>query len=202
MKILLADDHDLVRETLGAFLEQDECTTVSLACNLDDALSKIIDETGFDLVLLDYSMPGMNGLAGLEKAIEVNDGNPVAIISGTANKDIADKALKAGAVGFLPKTMPATTLINAVKFMAMGEKYAPIDFMTAKDKENVAANHLTDREKQTLKGITEGKSNKEIARDIDLQEVTVKLHVKTLTRKLGAKNRTHAAMIARDQNLV
>ncbi|ESW62200.1 MAG: hypothetical protein Q27BPR15_02325 [Rhodobacter sp. CACIA14H1] len=60
---------------------------------------------------------------------------------------------------------------------------------------------LTRRETDVLKGICEGKSNKEIARDLELQEVTVKLHVKTLSRKLGAKNRTHAAMIARDAGL-
>ena len=60
---------------------------------------------------------------------------------------------------------------------------------------------LTKRETDVLRGICEGKSNKEIARDLDLQEVTVKLHVKTLSRKLGAKNRTHAAMIARDAGL-
>ncbi len=62
--------------------------------------------------------------------------------------------------------------------------------------------NLTRREIEVLRGICEGKSNKEIARDHDLQEVTVKLHVKTLSRKLGAKNRTHAAMIARDNNLL
>ena len=202
MRVLLADDHDLVRETLGAFLEQDKDTTISLARNLDDALSLIVKENGFDLVLLDYSMPGMNGLSGLEKAIAANNEKPVAIVSGTANKEIADKALTAGAAGFLPKTMAAKSLINAVKFMAMGEIYAPLDFMTAQENENAATRHLTDREKQTLKGIVEGKTNKEIARDIDLQEVTVKLHVKTLTRKLSAKNRTHAAMIARDQHMV
>ena len=60
---------------------------------------------------------------------------------------------------------------------------------------------LSQRERQVLRGICEGKSNKEIARDLDLQEVTVKLHVKTLSRKLGAKNRTHAAMIARNGGL-
>ena len=61
---------------------------------------------------------------------------------------------------------------------------------------------LTTREQQVLAGICQGKSNKEIARDHDLQEVTVKLHVKTLSRKLNARNRTHAAMIARDRNLI
>ena len=87
--------------------------------------------------------------------------------------------------------------------MAMGEQYAPIEFMTAVDDvtSNPLAEKLTARELQVLKGLTEGKSNKEIARDLDVLEPTVKLHVKTLYRKIGAANRTQAAMIAREAGL-
>ncbi|WP_204218469.1 response regulator [Loktanella sp. S4079] len=202
MKILIADDHDMVRETMALYLQQEQGVQVAQAACLDDALTEIDKSSPMALVLLDYAMPGMNGLAGLERALETNDGRPVALISGSADKSIAEKALSMGAAGFLPKTMAAKSLINACKFMAMGEIYAPLDFMTAQEEENSATSHLTEREKQVLKGITEGKSNKEIARDTDLKEVTVKLHVKTLCRKLQAKNRTHAAMIARDQYMV
>jgi len=202
MRILVADDHDLVRETIAAYLEKENNVTVRQACTLDEALEAIKTEASFALVLLDYAMPGMNGLAGLDIALRANEGRPVALISGSANKAIAEQALKQGAAGFLPKTVAAKSMINAVKFMAMGEIYAPLDFMTQHENDNAATRHLSEREKQVLKGIAEGKSNKEIARDYDLQEVTVKLHVKTLYRKLQAKNRTHAAMIARDQNML
>ncbi|SOH94352.1 DNA-binding response regulator, NarL/FixJ family, contains REC and HTH domains [Monaibacterium marinum] len=202
MRILVADDHDLVRETIAAYLEKDNSMTVRQASSLDEALDAIKNEEGFALVLLDYAMPGMNGLAGLDAALRASDGRPVAMISGSANKAIAEQALQQGAAGFLPKTVAAKSMINAVKFMAMGEIYAPLDFMTQQETDNPATSHLSEREKQVLKGIAEGKSNKEIARDHDLQEVTVKLHVKTLYRKLQAKNRTHAAMIARDQNML
>lgn len=201
MRLLIADDHDLVRETIGAFLEQEKGVQVTHASNFTEALDAVRKASVFDLVLLDYSMPGMEGLTGLQTMLKENGGNPVALISGTANKAIAEEALKMGAAGFLPKTLAAKTLTNAVKFMAMGETFAPIDFMTA-EAEDAQPGLLTTREKQVLKGIAEGKSNKEIARDIELREVTVKLHVKTLSRKLGAKNRTHAAMIARDQKLI
>ncbi|MHC0054851.1 response regulator [Actibacterium sp. D379-3] len=202
MRILVADDHDLVRETIAAFLTKEERVSVIQASDLNQALAEIKKGDAFDIALLDYTMPGMNGLEGLKKAIDASGGNPVALISGTANKAIADEALKLGAAGFLPKTMSAKTMINAVKFMSMGEIYAPIDFMTAEEEENEAASQLTLRERQVLKGIAEGKANKEIARDYDLQEVTVKLHVKNLCRKLAAKNRTHAAMIARDRDMI
>jgi two-component system, NarL family, nitrate/nitrite response regulator NarL len=90
-------------------------------------------------------------------------------------------------------------MVTAVKFMAAGEIYAPFNFMQQPD---TAAGNLSQRETDVLRGLCEGKSNKEIARDLDLQEVTIKLHVKTLSRKLNAKNRTHAAMLAREMNLI
>lgn len=203
MKILLADDHELVRETLSAFMEKEDGFTVSQASDLNQAKRAIETHEPFDLILLDYDMPGMNGLSGLENIMAVAGRKPVALISGTANKSIAAKALEMGAAGFLPKSMAASSLINAIKFMAMGEKYAPLDFMTSED---TNANHplmqkLSEREVQVLSGLCRGLANKEIAREIDLREVTIKLHVKTLCRKLDAKNRTHAAMIAKDAAL-
>ena len=86
-------------------------------------------------------------------------------------------------------------------FMAAGAVYAPLEFMQ-QPTTLTGDGHLTRREGDVLRGICEGKSNKEIARDLDLQEVTIKLHVKTLSRKLEAKNRTHAAMIARDRGYI
>lgn len=130
MRILLADDHELVRETIAAFLEQDETLHVVQASDLPSVEKALIAHEPFDLVLLDYEMPGMNGLEGLGKVMESTRPRPVALISGSANRDIAEEALERGAAGFLPKTMAAKSLVNAIKFMAMGEKYAPIDFMT------------------------------------------------------------------------
>ena len=148
-------------------------------------------------------MPGMNGLDGLKHALTLGDGQRVALMSGEATRDIAEQALEARAAGFVPKTLPAKPMINAVKFMALGEQYAPIDFMTAVEEKpsHPLADKLTPRELQVLKGLTEGKSNKEIARDLDITEPTVKLHMKTLFRKVGAANRTQAALIAREAGL-
>ncbi len=202
MKVLLADDHDLVRDTLAAYLMREPGIEVATAADFQSVAKRIKSEGQFDLVLLDYNMPGMNGLQGLTKALELTGGRPVAIISGSATKAIAEEALAAGAMGFLPKSMAARSLIHAIRFMAAGEKYAPLDFMSTKDEvDNPLAAQLTKRELEVLKGLMKGQSNKEIARDIDLQEVTVKLHVKTLCRKINARNRTHAAMIAKEAGL-
>lgn len=203
MKLLLADDHDLILETLSAFLAAKGEFHVDTCGSLDSACADIADGDGYDLVLLDYSMPGMNGLDGLEKALEASKGRPVAIMSGTADKTIAREAIDRGAIGFLPKTMKAASLANAVKFMAMGETYIPHQFLEAAEEEKATpfADLLSDRERQVLGYLCGGLANKEIARELDLQEVTIKLHVKTLCRKLGARNRTHAAMIGKEAGI-
>ncbi len=203
MKVLIADDHDLVRDTLAAYLMREPGIEVSTAADFPAAAKHIKWDGQFDLVLLDYNMPGMNGLYGLTKALELTGGRPVAIMSGTATRKVAEDVLNAGAMGFLPKSMAARSVIHAIRFMAAGEKYAPLDFMavSSSESENSLEARLTKREVEVLRGLMQGKSNKEIGRDIDVQEVTVKLHVKTLCRKISARNRTHAAMIAKDGGL-
>ncbi|MBK5928760.1 response regulator transcription factor [Rhodobaculum claviforme] len=204
MRVLIADDHDLLRDTLVSFIAQEGGIETVTAADLAGAIARIESDGPFDLVLLDYGMPGMNGLEGLRRVMAMGGGQRAAIISGTAPRDIAEEALALGAAGFVPKTLPAKRLVNAVRFMAMGEQYAPVDFMTAA--EEPAARHplaarLTPRELQMLEGLCEGKSNKEIARGLDLTEPTIKLHMKTLYRKLDAANRTQAALIAKEAGL-
>lgn len=203
MKILIADDHDLVRETLAAFLSREKDFEIETASDLEDALTKINQKPRYHLVLLDYSMPGMNGLDGLARAKEANEPWPVAVMSGIAPKTIAQEALDAGAIGFLPKTMAANSMINAIRFMSAGETFVPVQFMTAEEptETNELAKGLSPRELEVLSGLCRGLANKEIARELELQEVTIKLHVKTLCRKLDAKNRTQAAMIAKEAGL-
>ena len=199
MRLLIVDDHDLVRETIAHFLKSEGLTQVVMASDIADALVQITRHGGFDLVLLDYRLPGVDGLTGLAQVLAANGGKGVALMSGDATPAIAKEAIAAGAAGFIPKTLGAKAITGAIRFMATGEVFLPYEFMQQETETPIA--NLTGRETEVLRLLVEAKSNKEIARALDLQEVTIKLHVKTLCRKLGAKNRTQAAMIARDNGI-
>ncbi len=203
MRILLADDQELVRETLAAFLRQESDISVDVARDLPQAIELVRGAARYDLVLLDYMMPGMNRLGGLQAMRQAIPDVPVAILSGAAPQVVAEQAIAAGAAGFLPKTISTRSLLAAVRFMAAGEIYLPIKPPGTADNVAPAGGKvpLTGREMDVLKRLSQGLANKEIARDLGLQEVTVKLHVKTLFRKIGAKNRTHAALIAREMGM-
>ncbi|QFT80803.1 Virulence factors putative positive transcription regulator BvgA [Roseovarius sp. THAF27] len=199
-KILLADDHALVRDTIAFYLTSNAGFRVEQAGSLDEALKINAERGPFNLILLDYTMPGMGALSGLTRMCALS-GCPVAILSGTAPPDIARRALRAGAAGFLPMTLDPQALLTAIRKMLIGETFLPENFLADAPTATNAAS-LTPREQEVLRRLAEGKLNKEIARDLEIQEVTVKLHVKTLSRKLRARNRTHAAMLGRDMGLV
>ncbi|NBZ89629.1 response regulator transcription factor [Stagnihabitans tardus] len=203
MRILLADDQELVRGAIAAFLTQEPDFVVETAHDLEAALDLLRSAAPFDLVLLDYMMPGMNRLGGLQAVKALAPRVPVAILSGVAPHVVAEQAVAAGAAGFLPKTMSTRSLLAAVRFMAAGETYLPLTLTTQRDSalQELGSAQLTPREMDVLKRLTQGLANKEIARELGLQEVTVKLHVKTLYRKIGAKNRTQAALLAREAGL-
>lgn len=200
MRILLADDHEMVRDTLSAYLESEGRAGVETVADFNSAMKALASKNPFDLVLLDFNMPGMNGLDGLADAVRQFPDQPFAILSGTAPNRIAQEAVEMGAIGYVPKSMGAKSLVNAVRFMIAGETFVPASVLAdaGEETETEFTKQLSQRERQVLKGLCHGRSNKEIARELDLQEVTIKLHVRTLCKKLNAKNRTQAALIAKD----
>lgn len=196
--ILVADDHDLVRDTIAAYLGMVAEFEVVTASDLGGARARLLGALPIDLAILDYNMPGMNGLDGLGRVRAEFPHTRVALMSGVATADVAQEAMAKGAAGFFPKSLSADTLVNAARFVLAGETYFPFDMAISQGAADPRGTYkgLSSRETEALRGLCAGKSNKEIARELDLQEVTIKLHVKKVLAKLGVKNRTQAALRA------
>jgi two-component system nitrate/nitrite response regulator NarL len=206
MRILLADDHDLVRDTIEEFLKRlAEDLQVHHAATLPQTLEVVRKVGDLDLILLDLRMPGMNGLAGL-KAVQAECGSvPVVILSGETDPETIRNALQAGAAGFVPKTMRGTTLLNALRLVLAGERYVP-DILLSEPAGPTDAGavdqglaSLTRRERDVMRLLVEGMPNKEIGRRLKIEVVTVALHLRSIYRKLGVSSRTQAVRMALEQ---
>lgn len=204
ISVLLADDHRMILEMFSMFLSELGGMSVTTAESFDEAADLIQQEGPFDVVLLDLNMPGMNGVAGLRRAIRLNDTKPVAIITGTPTPRMQEEIMKTGAAGIVLKTTPARSLANAIRFIHCGERYLPMELMRISPEPNrvVKNGQLSDKEMEVLVFLAEGKPNKEIAKELQLAEPTVKMHVTSIYRKFNVQNRTQAVVIARDMGLV
>ena len=210
MQILVADDHKLVRDGLRPFLQElDPGAEILDAATLGEAI-KVIDETpGIGLVLLDLMMPGMDGLSGLQQIKTRIPDTPVVIVSGYSTRDHVVSAVQSGAAGFIPKTVSGTAMVNALRLVLSGEKYLPSStfFEDAPSASSGAGpakpvgapppfDRLSRREGEILAQLVEGRTNKEIAIALSLQEITIKVHLRNVYRKIGAANRAQAVRIA------
>ncbi len=202
MRILLADDHDLVRDALGALLIKDDSSIdLRTASDLAGAISLFETQGPFAAIILDLRMPGMDGLSGAQRMVNLAGDVPVILMSGSAQSSDVQAALKLGVRGFVPKTIAGKSLINAVRLVVSGEVYVPMEFLTPASDSGNSENSLTAREKEALYELRQGASNKEIARNLDIAETTVKLHLRSISEKLNARNRTDIVIRAIDAGL-
>jgi DNA-binding NarL/FixJ family response regulator len=209
VRILFADDHQIVRDGLKPYLERlaDDVEVIE-AASLDEAIAVPPGATPFDLVLLDLGMPGMDIAQGLTRAMAHFTGTPVVIISGHQEHQYVKAALDGGASGFIPKTTSGKSMINALRLVLDGEIYLPPSLLQASPtpdadvlgsqvmSEDNPLSRLSPRELEILRFLIDGNTNKEIARALELQEITVKVHLRNAYRKIGANNRADAVRIA------
>lgn len=208
---ILADDHRMVREALVPFVRRiGDRVTVLEAGSLDEVLEIVArPEIEIDLVIVDLYMPGMNGPGGLRRLREARPQTPVAVLSGSVNAQDIEGALDAGAVGYLPKTMIGAAFVNALSLVLNGERFVPSEFylglrdrgpnMVAGEGEASAERTpigLTSRQWAVLRELVAGRSNKEIAKILGIEEITVKVHLQAVFKRLQVSNRTQAATYA------
>lgn len=201
MRILFADDHDLLRDALKAYLEAEGEFTVQVASTVSDALAMMSHDGPFDLVLLDYQIPGMDGLLGLRQVVAAQGGRPVMLLTGVATEATAAAALRFGATAVLSKTMPIDKLKGVISNAVHGNFASAYPGATGQPRSSKGPS-LTPRQEQVLRCICSGLSNKLIARQLDLTEATVKMHLKMLYAKLGVNSRTQAILASKDMNFV
>lgn len=204
MRILLADDHPIFAEALETLIQRSIAgSSLTLVADLDGAHRALSSGGPYDLAVLDLYMPGAHGFEGLERTLSCFPQTPVVVISGAASEADVSRALELGAKGFLPKTLPAKVLAAALQVILSGGTYVPSEYAQATTRNEPAGRQtLTPREAQVLALLAKGRPNKEIGRALDLQEITVKLHVRNIFRKLGVRNRVEAVNAARGLGLV
>jgi DNA-binding NarL/FixJ family response regulator len=201
IRVLVVDDHTLVAETVVAALASETKATVETARDVETAEDRIRAAGRFDVILLDYDLPDSRALDGLDRVMKANSGG-VALFSGVANWSIVERALEMGANGFIPKTLPLKTVAHALRFIAAGEVYVPADVLLRMRTRDDGGLGLKPREMRVLGFLNEGMQNKEIGREIGVEETIVKMDVKSICRKLGVRNRTQAVLAARKHGVV
>jgi len=208
MKILIADDHALFREGLRHVLLQFGAgVTVIEAPNCEQALSLSALNPDLDLALLDLKMPGMDGFEAMSLLLERSPALPIVVLSSSEDPADMRRALEAGAMGFISKSETAQVILSALRLVLSGGIYVPPALVResairAQSHASAASSRLTPRQLGVLSLVVQGKSNKMIARELDLSEATVKVHVSAIMKALDAVNRTQVAMTAKKLGLI
>lgn len=201
MNVLLIDDHALFREglkfllrSLDAELQVDEAGDCAKA--LEHAAKR-----SYDLALLDLKMPGVAGLDALAALRDAIPAAPLVVLSGEDNPGVVRAAIERGAMGFIPKSSTPEVLIQALRLVLARGVYLPPAVLDAAAEpatagSDTALRGLTPRQMDVLRCVIQGKSNKVIARELDVSEGTVKAHLSSVLRALGARSRTEAVYAA------
>ncbi|WP_420631580.1 response regulator transcription factor [Candidatus Leptofilum sp.] len=211
IRVLITDDHSIVREGLTLILETaDDIVVVGEAADGAEAL-KLVAEQQPDVVLMDLRMPGMDGLTAIEH-LQRDHPQVAVVILTTYNEDnLMLRGLRAGAKGFLLKDTPRTTLLETIQAAAKGESLLSADVMgrlmanmQAEKKLPTPLNNtpLTERELQTLRAVAAGNTNKGVAVHLGISERTVKAHLTSVYNKLGVDSRAAAIAVAAQQDLL
>lgn len=194
MRVLIADDHALYRDALARLVRTlDAEADVVEAGSLGEVVALLAARPDCDLVLLDLRMPGCEERSPVEALHRTHPGVPIVVISGSEHPHERQRALAHGAVGFLRKSLQPAAMQKALQRLLAGEEIDALPDEAPPDD----GPRLTPRQREVLRSLAHGASNKQMAQRFGLTEGTVKLHVAAILQALGAGNRTEAAARAR-----
>ncbi|MEU9474704.1 response regulator transcription factor [Streptomyces sp. NPDC048191] len=202
IKVLLVDDHQVVRRGLRTFLEvQDDIEVVGEAADGSEGVARA-EELRPDVVLMDVKMPGTDGIDALRRLRELDNPARVLIVTSFTEQRTVVPALRAGAAGYVYKDVDPDALAGAIRSVHAGHILLQPEVagvLLSQEEANSGQSRggsLTDREREVLGLIADGRSNREIARALVLSEKTVKTHVSNILMKLDLADRTQAALWA------
>lgn len=205
MQALIVDDHELIRDALSGVLGSfAEITEISEAGTASKAEKLLENTPTISLVMLDLGLPDDDGLTLLRTIRTKYPSVSVVVLSGTEERSNMTMALESGAAGFIPKSATRDVMHGALRLIMSGGIYVPPEILFRPTQKTappvlprgVAKLGLTERQTDVLRLMMQGKSNKEICRELDIAEPTVKNHVTAILRELGASNRTEAVIAA------
>ncbi|UWE09115.1 response regulator [Actinacidiphila bryophytorum] len=203
IRVLLVDDHQVVRRGLRTFLEvQGDIEVVGEAADGDEGVARA-EELRPDVILMDVKMPGTDGIEALRRLHDAQNGARVLIVTSFTEQRTVVPALRAGAAGYVYKDIDPVALADAIRSVHAGHVLLQPEVAGALLSQDEAGgpgqgrgNALTEREREVLTLIADGRSNREIARALVLSEKTVKTHVSNILMKLDLADRTQAALWA------
>ncbi len=209
IKIMITDDHKMIREGIKQLLELNEnISVVNMASDGNECLD-ILKEKEVDVLLLDINMPNKNGLETLKEIKESKLDVKVIILTVHNEADYLMRAVEIGAHGYVLKDSGSAELVHAIKTVMEGESYIQPDMipmlnskMVVRNKDKEKIKELTKREMEVLILVSEGMFNKEIADKLHISERTVKNHISSIFRKIDVADRTQAAVFAIRNSLI
>ncbi len=207
MKVILADDHDLFRDGFAMLFQQlEEGSTVFKASDLEEAMELASCHPDTDLMILDLDMPGMkNGREGIKLLSKTFPQLPVVVLSACETKETILAAMAAGALGYIPKSSSTAVMQSAMRLVLSGGIYLPAQLLLEVRVGNPGHDDqvkLTVRQRDVLRLLVDGMSNKAICRVLDLGEGTIKVHIAAIFHALDVRNRVEAANAARRLGLI
>ena len=201
-KVLIADDHPLVRSGVRRALEGERDIEVVGEATTGAKVLPLVGQTRPDLVVLDLSMPHLDGLACLDQIRKRHPDVKVVILSASADPDRVQAALRRGATAYVVKSVDVRDLASALRQVVEGTVFHAIGVPHESDERLGESAGLTKRELVVLKAVARGLSNQAIGREFWVSEQTVKFHLRNIFRKLGVTSRTEAARYAFEHGLV